>query len=194
MTAQAAHIEPQSGIEAVSKPSRKNAARRSRPIASWDRRHTNKLDRRTVEFKRYEALRAGVIADLGGEDFVTTAQAQIADRAAFICMMLEMMQIDALSGSKIDLQRFGELVDRGRRSFETIGLERRARDIEPDLDTYLASKREAKQKAAEAAPLSEPVANSDQLAIEDGETVEPVDDDDADRDHGDKVPLREDAA
>ena len=70
------------------------------------------------------------------------AAAKIADRAAFISMKLELMQIADLAGKPMDLQKFGELVDRGRRSFETIGLSRRAREIDPGLDTYLASPKE----------------------------------------------------
>jgi hypothetical protein len=128
-------MQPQGRTETVAKPTQRRRPPRS--IAKWDRR-TLDLDRRSVPFLRYESIRCGIIADLGGEDAVTTAQAQMADRAAFISMKLEMLQIADLSGGEIDLQRYGELVDRGRRSFETIGLERRARDLTPTVDQYVA--------------------------------------------------------
>ena len=66
-----------------------------------------------------------MIADLGGEDAVSTAEAQITDKAAFIAMT-STMYITAPSGEQIDLQWYGELTDRLRRLFETVGLARRA--------------------------------------------------------------------
>jgi hypothetical protein len=101
-----------------------------------DRRTCN-LDRRSLEFKRYEEVRCAVIADLGGEDAVSTAEAQITDKAAFIAMTLETMQITALSGEQIDLQRYGELTDRLRRLFEAVGFSRRQRNVTPTLSKFV---------------------------------------------------------
>ena len=77
---------------------------------------------------------------MGGEAAVSTAQAQIADKAAFIAMTLKSMQINALAGTEIDLKAYGELTDRLRRNLESIGLERRLKDVTPDLQTYLRQK------------------------------------------------------
>lgn len=115
------------------------AKRRPRSIAEMDRRTLEKLDRRSVEFQRYEAIRGALISDLGGEAAASTAQAQICDRAAFIAMQLETQQIASLAGEDIDLRAYGELVDRLRRNLESIGLERRARDITPSLEAYVAA-------------------------------------------------------
>jgi hypothetical protein len=100
-------------------------------------RRTCDLDRRSLEFKRYEEVRCAVIADLGGEDAVSTAEAQITDKAAFIAMTLETMQITALSGEQIDLQRYGELTDRLRRLFEAVGFSRRQRNVTPTLSKFV---------------------------------------------------------
>jgi hypothetical protein len=116
--------------------------RRPRSIAEMDRRTLEKLDRRSVEFKRYEDIRAALVSDRGGEAAVSTAEAQIADKAAFIAMTLEGMQIASLAGEDIDLQRYGELTDRLRRNLESIGLERKAKDVTP-LSEYLRAKRNA---------------------------------------------------
>ena len=110
--------------------------RRPRSIGELDRRSCD-LDRRTLEFKRYEEVRAAVIADLGGEDAVSTAEAQITDRAAFIAMILETMQITSLNGEQIDLQRYGELTDRLRRLFESVGFTRRQRNVTPTLSQFV---------------------------------------------------------
>jgi hypothetical protein len=143
--------EAGNGDGATKASSSRNCApskRRPRAISELDRR-TCDLDRRSLEFKRYEEVRAAVIADLGGEDAVTTAEAQITDKAAFIAMTLEQMQITALSGEQIDLQRYGELTDRLRRLFEAVGFSRRQRDVTPRLSQFVDGL--ARQK-----PIGEP--------------------------------------
>ena len=86
---------------------RSRRAKRLRPITQWDRRSLD-VDHRGVQYQRYEAIRAGIISDLGGEDVVTTAETQIADRGAFLSMKLEMLQIADLSGEQIDMQWDGQ--------------------------------------------------------------------------------------
>jgi hypothetical protein len=141
-----AAVETRSRKHDASKP---NGKRRPRAIGELDRR-TCDLDRRSLEFKRYEEVRSAVIRDLGGEDVVSTAEAQITDKAAFIAMKLEQMQIAALSGETIDLQRYGELTDRLRRLLESVGLSRRAKDITPSLAEYATEVRRRAQDAPNA--------------------------------------------
>ena len=129
-------------MEAGSRNGSPPKKRRSRSIAGLDRRTLAKLDRRTVEYQRYAGIRAALIADKGGETAVSEAEAQLVDRCAFMAMRLETMQIVALAGEEIDLQRYGELTDRLRRGLESIGLQRRARDITPSLRSYLTTRTE----------------------------------------------------
>jgi len=141
------------------KPKRaKNGAhryRKPRAIADWNRATLQNLDRRTAPFLRYEQLRHGIISDLGGEDAVSVAQSQIADRCAFISMKLEMMQVADLAGTEpLDLQRFGELVDRGRRSFESIGLQRVPRDV-TTLTEFISDIEAQKQARADSEMASD---------------------------------------
>jgi hypothetical protein len=120
------------------KPSRtRTKPSRLRALADLDRRKVE-LDRRSIEYQRYEDIRGSIVSDLGGPDAVSTAEAQIADKAAFIARTLEMMQAAALSGGEIDLQRYGELVDRLRRQFDAIGLQRRARQVEDSIESIAA--------------------------------------------------------
>lgn len=95
-----------------------------------DRRRLD-LDRRSTEYRRYEEIRNALVADQGGEDAVSTAVLQITEKTAFIAMTLEAMQMAALSGEDVDYERYGRLFERMRRGLDTIGLERRARDITP---------------------------------------------------------------
>jgi hypothetical protein len=114
--------------------------RRPRSISELDKRSLEKLERRGLEFQRNEAIRSSLVVDLGGEDAVSVARALIANKCAFHAMKLENMQIASLSGEEIDLKLHGELTDRLRRGLESIGLERKHKDITPTLAEYLASK------------------------------------------------------
>ena len=133
----AAEPGKRNGADAGAKERRTGPGRalRPRPLAALDKR-TLALDRRRSEFLRYEALRSAIVADLGGQEAVTTAEAQIADKAAFIAMQLELMQAVALADQEIDLALFGALSDRMRRLLESVGLKRRSRDITPSPLDY----------------------------------------------------------
>jgi len=138
------------GSGMATKASRNRKPRSPKSIAEWDKR-TTELDRRSVEFKRYDTLRIVLINDKGGEAFVTIAEAQIIDRAAFVGMQLEMMQVNALAGNEINLDAYQRASNTQRRLLESIGLERRAKDITPTLEEHL------RRKAAErvsAAPIA----------------------------------------
>jgi len=115
----------------------------SHAIAARDRRTLAKLDRRGAEYRRYEEIRGAIVSDLGGSEVVSTSEAQLADKAAFIAMTLETMQIASLSGEEIDLHRYGELTDRLRRLLVTVGLRRRAREIEDTIESVAREWRES---------------------------------------------------
>jgi hypothetical protein len=51
-------------------------------------------------------------------------------------------------GKAIDLDQFGRLAGHYRRICETLGIERRKRDLTPSLAEYLAEKRGADDEAA----------------------------------------------
>ena len=74
------------------------------------------------------------------------------------------MQIAALAGEQIDLQRYGELTDRLRRLLESIGLERRARDVTPTLQQYIASKRALPVDSVSASSATETAAEPEKRA------------------------------
>jgi hypothetical protein len=112
-------------------PARPVAAKSAPALLTLD-----ELDRRERPYRRYASILTAIESDLGGSGHISEAQRQIASRAAFLAMQLEGFEAKALSGGKVNLSLFGQLADRMRRLLESIGLERRAREV-PDLQTYV---------------------------------------------------------
>jgi hypothetical protein len=58
-------------------------------------------------------------------------------RAAALQCEIERLEARLSRGENVDLDAFGRAASHLRRLFEAIGIERRARDVTPDLDSYL---------------------------------------------------------
>jgi hypothetical protein len=97
------------------------------------------LDRRTRPFRRYEAIRGAVLADLGGEESTSEVVRQLISKFATLALQLEVMEAAAINGDEIDVDQFGRAAGHLRRIAETLGLRRVPKDV-PDLHTYLAAK------------------------------------------------------
>src|SRR5260221_13400597 len=93
------------------------------------------LDRRTTT-----ELINRVEADLGGADQLSAAEQQIIRHAALTAAMLEDLATRWLGGLPIDPGLFATLTNSERRLYETVGLKRRARDVTPSLEGYIAGK------------------------------------------------------
>jgi hypothetical protein len=89
---------------------------------------------------RYRDILEQIQADLGGPDGLSEAQRQLARRAATMCAQAEIMEAEAVSGRAFDVHCFATLANCQRRLFESIGIERRSRDITPSLSNYLQAK------------------------------------------------------
>ena len=79
------------------------------------------------------------IDDLGGRDRLTEAQISLASRAASIQVELEQMEGRLSKGEMVDLDAYTRAAGHLRRILETLGVERRQRDVTPSLSDYLAS-------------------------------------------------------
>ena len=80
------------------------------------------------------------VNDLGGEDIVTAAERSIIRRVATITVELELLEKKfALSDGAAagDLALYLTAANTLRRLLETVGLQRRSRDITPTLSDYL---------------------------------------------------------
>jgi hypothetical protein len=96
------------------------------------------LDRRTIAYRRLEDLVASIESDLGGSDRLSTAERQLAQRAASLCALAEDQETRFLAGRPIDLAQYATLVNSQLRAFAAIGIKRQARDCTPSLSEYLA--------------------------------------------------------
>ncbi len=101
-------------------------------------------DGRTSWAKRFRDLVAGHISDLGGADTLSEGQRALIRRGAALGTELERMEGRLAEGLPVDLDLYGRLAAHQRRILESIGLERKAKDVSPpDLRTYLAQRRKA---------------------------------------------------
>jgi hypothetical protein len=83
------------------------------------------------------------ISDLGGAENVSTAELSLVRRVATLTVVLEQFETKfanagAASGNELD--DYQRAAGNLRRLLESIGIQRRPRDVTPSLDEYLASK------------------------------------------------------
>lgn len=98
------------------------------------------VDGRSVWMRRLRDLIDLHVADLGGGDSVSAAERSIVRRAATLTVELERMEgTFALAGEAAPdaLDLYQRTAGNLRRLLESVGLQRRARDITPDLSQYL---------------------------------------------------------
>ena len=109
------------------------------------------IDHRTLWVRRFRDVLALHLSDLGGENLVSEAEKAIVRRAA--CLIVELEQLErnfALNGcsSSTQLLEYGRASNTLRRLLETVGLQRRSRDVTPSLDEYLRQKADARDELA----------------------------------------------
>jgi hypothetical protein len=110
-------------------------------------------DGRSATARRFRDLFEEICNDLGGLGFLSEGQKQLARRAAMLSAECERLEALAArderpgpinwkdeAANKFDVNTYGILCDRLGRLFDRLGLERRSRDVTPDLRSYLAAK------------------------------------------------------
>ena len=102
------------------------------------------VDGRTREARLYGQAVADVVSDLGGDDNVSRAELELVRRAAGLSVLAALAESRLLAGEDMDISELVSVGNAQRRILATLGLQRRAVDTTPDLQTYLA------RKAAEA--------------------------------------------
>lgn len=99
----------------------------------------DQIDGRTMAAKNARALIESLESDLGGSDRLTAAEREIVRRAALTAAMAEHMEAGWLTGRGVDVAAYCALVNVQRRLLMTVGLQRRSRDVTPDLARYIAA-------------------------------------------------------
>jgi hypothetical protein len=92
------------------------------------------LDDRTTAARTTKQLIAQLTSDLGGD--LSAAQAQLVQRAAVLGAYIEDCEAAWLQGRLSDTSAWFMGIDRQRRTLETLGLQRVARDV-PDIKDLL---------------------------------------------------------
>jgi hypothetical protein len=96
-------------------------------------------DGRSAAARRFRDVLAEIASDLGGIENLSEAQRQLARRCALLSVECEKMEARAVAGEPIDLDLFGQLVDRLGRALQRIGLRRVPRDV-THLGAYIRQK------------------------------------------------------
>lgn len=96
------------------------------------------VDGRSAVFRRYRDILASLIADMGGDP--SEAQLQIARRASSLAVWCEEQDAIAANGTSLDIAAYTTASNTLRRLLADLGLERRARDVTPTLNEYMAAR------------------------------------------------------
>lgn len=90
--------------------------------------------------RRWRDLVRAHASDLGGADILSEAQSSLIRRVATIEIELEQLEGKLSKGEAVDLDAYTRAAGHLRRILETLGIERKSRDVTPTLAQYLASK------------------------------------------------------
>ena len=97
-------------------------------------------DGRSALARRWRDIAAQLTTDIGGDP--SEAQSLIARRAATLGVWCEQCEAALAQGGTLDIVAFTTATNALRRLLADLGLERRARDVTPNLQAYLAAKAE----------------------------------------------------
>lgn len=107
------------------------------------------IDGRSTWARRARDIIAQLIEDRGGEDLTSEAERLILRKAAVIAVQTEQLETkfaglnaDGKTVASDDLDLYQRLANSMRRLLESVGLERVARDVTPDLRDYLEATKE----------------------------------------------------
>jgi hypothetical protein len=111
---------------------------RTRSAVTNGRRLFVEGDGNSAWSRRYRDLIAGHVSDLGGKSELSESQLSLIRRASALECELEQQEGRLSRGETIDLDEFGRATNTLRRTLETLGLGRAARDITNGADDALA--------------------------------------------------------
>ena len=102
------------------------------------------IDGRSSWARRQRDLITEHVADLGGMDSLSGSQQRLVRICATLTVELEQLDLKFAQGkgNTDELDRYQRVSNTLRRHFETLGLQRRTKDITPSLEVYLAAKAE----------------------------------------------------
>lgn len=124
----------------------KSASAKARSAVTNGSKFLPDIDGRSTWARRARDIVAQLIEDRGGEDLTSEAERLILRRAAVLAVQTEQFESKFAEAnskgnvvSREDLDLYQRLANSMRRLLESVGLDRVARDITPDLRDYLAA-------------------------------------------------------
>ncbi len=102
------------------------------------------IDGRTLPARVFRDTLAEIVSDLGGRAAISEAEYQLARRAAALSVECLIAESKQAAGQALDLETFIPAVNTLCRSLSMLGLERRKRNVTPDLRDYIDAKASAK--------------------------------------------------
>ncbi|MEX6506957.1 hypothetical protein [Jiella sp. M17.18] len=132
----------QTGSETVARPKGTHRSKVSNGAATF----LDGVDGRSMLARRYRDILAQIISDIGGDP--SEAQSIIARRAATLAVWCETEERSLAQGSSLDISEFTTATNALRRLLADLGLERKAKDVTPDIRTYMAARAAEKPRAA----------------------------------------------
>ncbi len=100
----------------------------------------DKLDRRTLASKKFDAIAAGIAEDLGGESRLSVVQKHLVEAFAGAALHVNDLNAKLLLGQDVDIVEHSQVISTLVRIASRIGVIRVARDVTPSLAGYLASR------------------------------------------------------
>jgi len=107
-------------------------AKRPRSAVTSGRRVFVTGDSNSAWARRFYDLAQGHVSDLGGRSVLSEAKLALCKRAAGLECELEQMEGRMSLGEEINLDSYGRAASHLRRILETLGLERKCRDVTVD--------------------------------------------------------------
>ncbi len=98
------------------------------------------VDGRSALARRFRDVLGEIVADMGGVEVTSEGQRQLARRVATLAVQAEQMEAEWAAGGELNIDTYVTLVNALGRALTRIGLRRRARNVTPDLKSYLAAK------------------------------------------------------
>ena len=95
------------------------------------------LDQRTNVAKAFNRLVADIYSDLGGRDHLSAIELALVEAFAGASIALDQLNAKLLLGEDIDLGQYMQASSTMVRIGSRLGLQRRTRDVTPDLREYL---------------------------------------------------------
>lgn len=106
-------------------------------VANGSRLFIEELDGRSALARRFRDLVAEFAGDLGGQDCLSEAQRSIIKRAASLCVWCESIEVKLAKGEDVEIGPYTTAINSLRRLLQDIGLDRKAKDITPNLGDYV---------------------------------------------------------